>query len=91
MNPGAIDPVAFEATPSVAAETTPGSGPLNLNGTTENASWSDTDSNTGSADGDYTAGPDGADAQLNIPVLSITKTPKAGTWTAGAANQDWDH
>ena len=89
MNPGAIDPVAFEATPSVAAETTPGSGPLNLNGTTENASWSDTDSNTGSADGDYTAGPDGADAQLNIPVLSITKTPKAGTWTAGAVNQDW--
>ena len=89
MNPGAIDPVAFEATPSVAAETTPGSGASNLNGTTENVAWSDADSNAASADGAYAAGPDTASAQLNIPVLSITKTPKAGNWTAGAANEDW--
>jgi uncharacterized repeat protein (TIGR01451 family)/fimbrial isopeptide formation D2 family protein len=89
MNPGSIDPVAFKATPSVVAETTPGSGAAHLNSTTENVAWSDVDSNSASADGDYIAGPDSADAQLNIPVLTITKTPNAGSWTAGATNQDW--
>ena len=81
--PGATVIVPFTAQPTVAAEQTPGSGPSNLNTASESATAADQGGASGSADGAYAAGPNTANADLLVPALSVVKTPKNGTFTAG--------
>ena len=78
--------IPFTAQPTVAAEQNPGSGPSNLNTASESATAADQGGASGSADGAYAAGAAGsvANADLLVPALSVTKTPKNGTFTAGS-------
>jgi uncharacterized repeat protein (TIGR01451 family)/fimbrial isopeptide formation D2 family protein len=84
--PGGTLIIPFTAQPTVAAEQNPGSGPSNLNTASESATAADQGGASGSADGAYAAGAAGsvANADLLVPALSLTKTPKNGTFTAGS-------
>ncbi len=82
LAPGASIVLTFSATPSLQALlTAPGPGP-NVNTADTNAK--DEAGNSGNASGPYAAGPDPATATLLGPALSISKTPDAGTATAGS-------
>jgi large repetitive protein len=82
--PGGTVTIPFTAQPTVAAAQNPGSGPSNLNTASESDTANDKSGAAASADGAYAAGPNTANADLLVPALSVTKTPKNGTFTAGS-------
>jgi large repetitive protein len=80
--PGGQVVLTFDARPTVAAITNPGTGTGSPNVNTANASAVDVSGAPGSADGLYADG-DGAQAVLEIPNLVVTKTPDSGSVRAG--------
>jgi large repetitive protein len=84
LGPGEEIVLTFRARPTLAAATDPGSGASSPNVNAAEASAVDASGAGASADGDYDAGDD-ADAILELPELSVTKTPDGETVHAGAA------
>ncbi|HEX2071414.1 MAG TPA: isopeptide-forming domain-containing fimbrial protein [Thermoleophilaceae bacterium] len=74
LGPGDDVVLTFQARPTAAAVTDPGSGPLSPNVNDADASAVDASGASASATGDYAAADD-AEAILEIPDISVTKTP----------------
>jgi len=81
--PGASIVVNFDATPTLAAY-----GAAGVNTNSASVRSEDSESNTGNASGPYQAGPNTATANLQVPVLAVTKTPDGGSLNAGQS-QNW--
>lgn len=79
--------LTFQATPQLASATTPGSGAGNPHVNSASATTSDSSGATASASGPYAAGPDTAQAVLQVPILGIAKTPDGGAAVAGQPSQ----
>jgi len=76
--------IAFQATPGVGAKTSPGTGPeANVNRSAVTLA-SDEAGNTENEEGPYGTEPDEATATLEVPQLSVEKTPDGGGATAGS-------
>jgi large repetitive protein len=82
LDPGEEVVLTFQARPTVAAIGDPGAGAGSPNVNDAQASAVDASGAIGSADGPYAAGDD-AEAILELPELSVTKTPDGDTVTAG--------
>lgn len=83
LAPGGQIVLTFSARPRLAAATTPGQGAANPHQNKGSADAEDADGASASADGPY-ADSDTAQAILQMPALSIAKTPDGGVATAGA-------
>lgn len=84
--PGATVTIAYGATPSPDAAGDPGLDPeMHVNEALV-SSARDEAGNTGNEDGDYVTVSDSATATLNVPRLSIDKTPDDGAAVAGEAS-----
>ena len=79
---GAGATLTFDATPTTAA-LDPGQLPTNPYTNTATSTFSDASGSTGSLAGPYSSNSDTATATLQVPSLSIVKTPDAGAKTAG--------
>lgn len=88
LAPGAVETLTFEATPSVAAATDPGTGASNPNTDTASSSTLDQAGASGDNDGPYASSTSSANAQLSAPTLTVAVTPDGGTGTAGG-EVDW--
>lgn len=76
--------ITFAAKPSLAAATTPGTGPeANVNSALITAA-TDEGGNTGNEDGPYDTSPDAAKATLQLPDLEVKKGPDGGAAVAGS-------
>ncbi|MDO8189430.1 hypothetical protein Q5424_25940 [Conexibacter sp. JD483] len=83
LAPGASVTIAYSARPTADAATTPGLGvDANVNSALV-SSARDEAGNSGNAGGPYGTPADDARATLQIPSLTIAKTPDGGTVTAG--------
>ena len=82
LDPGEEVVLTFQARPTAAAIGDPGTGAGSPNVNDAQASAVDASGATGSADGPYAADDD-AEAILELPELSVTKTPDGDTVTAG--------
>jgi uncharacterized repeat protein (TIGR01451 family)/fimbrial isopeptide formation D2 family protein len=80
---GANVVITFDARPTVAAETSPGTGAEANENVAEVVSAEDEAGNSGDEEGPYGAGPDAATATLAVPNLTIEKTPDGGSAVAG--------
>jgi large repetitive protein len=81
--PGGQIVLTFQARPTVDAITDPGTGPGSPNVNDVSATAVDASGASGSADGPY-ADEDDAQAVLELPELTIDKTPDGATVNAGA-------
>lgn len=81
LGPGESTVLTYQAEPTLAAETTPGTGVPNLN--SASASVTDAAGNTEDAEGPFVAGPATATAALVVPQLSVTKVPTKARVNAG--------
>jgi uncharacterized repeat protein (TIGR01451 family)/fimbrial isopeptide formation D2 family protein len=82
LAPGGQIVLTFQARPTVAAVDDPGTGPGSPNVNTVEASAVDVSGASGSADGPYTD-EDTAQAVLEVPELTVDKTPDGATVDAG--------
>jgi uncharacterized repeat protein (TIGR01451 family)/fimbrial isopeptide formation D2 family protein len=78
---GASTVLTYEARPTLAAESEPGTGTPNVNAAS--ASVTDVAGSAGDAEGPFAAGPSEASANLVVPGLTITKTPSKPIVDAG--------
>ncbi len=83
---GASTILTYQAKPTVAAESNPGSGPTHPNKNTASATVLDVAGNAEDAEGPFAAGPASAQAVLLVPVLEVTKTPLKASVAAGEAD-----
>lgn len=83
LAPGASVTIAYAARPTAAAATTPGLGADAHVNSALVSSARDEAGNSGNADGPYGTPADDARATLQIPALTIAKTPDGGSATAG--------
>ena len=86
LAPGASVTVAYRATPSPDAADTPGTGAQAHVNRALVTSATDEAGNTGNADGPYRTPEDDATATLELPDLTIAKTPDNGTAVAGTSS-----
>ena len=78
--------LTYQAKPTLAAETNPGTGSGNPNVNKASATVKDLAGNTGDEEGAFAAGPAQAQATLILPGLEVTKTPTKATVAAGEAD-----
>ena len=83
LTPGQSVTITYEATPSLAAQTAPGTGPSNPHTNTVSSTWTDDSGATGTLSGPYTSANATAQAFIGRADLQITKG-HAGTFNAGA-------
>ncbi len=83
LTPGQHVTVTYDATPSLAAQTTPGTGPTNPHTNTVFSTWTDDSGATGTLSGPYTSANATAQAFIGRADLQITKS-HTGTFAAGA-------
>ncbi len=81
---GASTILTYQAKPTLAAESNPGSGAGHPNKNTASATVLDAAGNPEDAEGPFAAGPASAQAVLQVPVLTVTKTPVKASVPAGA-------
>jgi uncharacterized repeat protein (TIGR01451 family)/fimbrial isopeptide formation D2 family protein len=86
LAPGASVTVAYNATPSTDAADTPGLGAQAHVNSAQVTSARDAAGNSGNADGPYGTPADDATATLELPELTISKTPDNGAAVAGTAS-----
>jgi large repetitive protein len=84
LAPGQAVTITYEATPTLAAQTTPGTGPTNPHTNTVFSTWTDDSGATGTLSGPYTSANATAQAFIGRADLQITKS-HAGTFAAGAS------
>jgi fimbrial isopeptide formation D2 family protein/uncharacterized repeat protein (TIGR01451 family) len=75
--------ITYDATPSLAAQTTPGTGPSNPHTNTVFSTWTDDSGATGTLSGPYTSANATAQAFIGRADLAITKS-HSGNFSAGA-------
>jgi uncharacterized repeat protein (TIGR01451 family)/fimbrial isopeptide formation D2 family protein len=83
LTPGQHVTITYQATPSLAAQTTPGTGPTNPHTNTVFSTWTDDSGATGTLSGPYTSANATAQAFIGRADLQITKS-HAGNFAAGA-------
>ena len=83
LTPGQSVTITYEATPSLAAQTSPGTGPSNPHTNTVFSTWTDDLGATGTLTGPYTSANATAQAFIGRADLQITKS-HAGTFNSGA-------
>ena len=83
LTPGQRVTITYEATPSLAAQTVPGTGPSNPHTNTVFSTWTDDSGASGTLSGSYTSANATAQAFIGRADLQITKS-HAGTFNAGA-------
>jgi large repetitive protein len=82
---GASTTLTYQAKPTLAAETNPGSGKAGVNSVS--ATVLDAAENPEDAKGPFGAGPATASGVLLVPVLTVTKTPVKASVAAGAEDE----
>ena len=80
---GASTILTYQAKPTLAAESNPGSGAGHPNKNSASATVLDAQSNPEDAEGPFAAGPSTAQGVLIVPVLEVTKTPAKASIAAG--------
>jgi len=75
--------LTYQAKPTLAAESNPGSGAGHPNKNTASATVLDAQGNGEDAEGPFAAGPASAQGVLQVPVLTVTKTPVKASVAAG--------
>jgi fimbrial isopeptide formation D2 family protein/uncharacterized repeat protein (TIGR01451 family) len=83
LTPGQHVTVTYDATPSLAAQTTPGTGPTNPHTNTVFSTWTDDSGAAGTLSGPYTSANATAQAFIGRADLQITKS-HTGNFAAGA-------
>jgi fimbrial isopeptide formation D2 family protein/uncharacterized repeat protein (TIGR01451 family) len=83
LTPGQHVTITYDATPSLAAQTTPGTGPTNPHTNTVFSTWTDDSGATGTLSGPYTSANATAQAFIGRADLQITKS-HTGNFAAGA-------
>jgi fimbrial isopeptide formation D2 family protein/uncharacterized repeat protein (TIGR01451 family) len=83
LTPGQAVTVTYDATPTLAAQTTPGTGPTNPHTNTVFSTWTDDSGATGTLSGPYTSPNATAQAFIGRADLQITKS-HVGAFAAGA-------
>ena len=83
LAPGESTMLTYQAKPTVAAESAPGTGAGHPNINQASATVEDGAGNAADADGPFAAGPVHAEAVLIVPGLTVTKTPVLTTVNAG--------
>jgi uncharacterized repeat protein (TIGR01451 family)/fimbrial isopeptide formation D2 family protein len=83
LAPGESTTLTYQAKPTVAAESSPGTGAGHPNINQASATVEDGAGNAADADGPFAAGPVHAEAVLIVPGLTVTKTPALTTVNAG--------
>jgi large repetitive protein len=86
LAPGESTTLTYQAKPTVAAESAPGTGASHPNVNQASATVEDEAGNAADADGPFAAGPAHAEAVLIVPGLTVTKTPALTTVNAGDAD-----
>jgi uncharacterized repeat protein (TIGR01451 family)/fimbrial isopeptide formation D2 family protein len=86
LAPGESTTLTYQAKPTVAAESAPGTGAGHPNINQASATVEDAAGNAADADGPFAAGPVHAEAVLIVPGLAVTKTPALTTVNAGEAD-----
>jgi large repetitive protein len=81
---GASTILTYQAKPTLEAESSPGSGAGNPNKNTASATVQDAAGNSEDAEGPFAAGPATAQAVLQVPALTVTKTPVKASIPAGS-------
>jgi uncharacterized repeat protein (TIGR01451 family)/fimbrial isopeptide formation D2 family protein len=79
--------LTYQAKPTPAAETNPGSGAGHPNKNTATATVLDAQGNPEDAEGPFAAGPASAQGVLLVPVLTVSKTPVKASVAAGAEDE----
>ncbi|MDH3251019.1 MAG: hypothetical protein OEQ47_18770, partial [Acidimicrobiia bacterium] len=85
LGPAQSITLVFQAAPQLDARDTPGLAVAHTN--TSSATSEDSGGASGTAAGAYASGDDTAQATLQVPVLTVTKTPDGDPVGAGAASQ----
>jgi large repetitive protein len=83
LTPGQHVTITYQATPTLAAQTTPGTGPTNPHINSVFSTWTDDSGATGTLSGPYTSPNATAQAFIGRADLQITKS-HAGSFAAGA-------
>ena len=86
LEPGESTTLTYEAKPTLAAESNPGSGPSHPNENAASATVLDAKGNPEDKNGPFAAGPSSATATLILPKLEVTKVPARATVNAGEAD-----
>jgi uncharacterized repeat protein (TIGR01451 family)/fimbrial isopeptide formation D2 family protein len=80
---GASTTLTYQAKPTLAAESNPGSGPTHPNKNTASATVLDAAGNPEDAEGPFAAGPATAQGILIVPILEVTKIAAKASVAAG--------